>query len=654
MLQLRSFFLWAPFILGRCVISQDDDITAKVRIDAPAFGSLVDVVKDEILPDLIIRANNEGPYALGSSREGFTVNIPLVGRLFTGVEASSTLLQIKLSSFGDIAVDPIPSTRNKAMRLRITVRNVNVGVTVATSLRGFVAGIRVLTCSPNFSPSASIGLLTSTAELQLSSDGRTSRLQLLDVDFNNVNANINSSGGSNLCGSIASEIVGFLGDVILDIAGFLVNELSSVLEGAIQDLANDVLRDEFIPIAITESLDLLKGRVNVDFAVRELDSASQAVKLSVFTGFSSVLNEPSYRQGLSINPSLDLERAVPDPTGGGLVNAHLGLDFINQLLANVWYLAWPLLQEEPSAMESILCEPLPNDPCPFPPYQDAAPRASSGIFGFSSGSLAMGLFRDFSFEAFVPIPTVFADGNLLAMSARGKILLRGTPLFGGETVDLVSFEAQIKGSVATPLYNTTTNTIQNLAIGDIEIEDVEAEFIQGRPLLGLGVNSVLDTARTIINFLFDAFLPLVNQEIKSALDNFPIDIPPVVDFPRPGKSLQLSLSAASLEVSPNEGDTQAFLDVVAGLSARVIGSAPLRVTQDDPASLIREGLQETVNWVTALNDTSSAIPYLSIISDSDLKQPLVTNVVPKRQRDGSIECFVEDPLTKSLLPWKSF
>ena len=78
---------------------------------------------------------------------------------------------------------------------------------------------------------------------------------------------------------------------------------------------------------------------------------------------------PSWRNGSRYSESF-VSGEFANPTSFNHATANIGADGVNNLISLLWYLNWSTMANDEEAMNSVLCKPTENDPCPLPPLKE--------------------------------------------------------------------------------------------------------------------------------------------------------------------------------------------------------------------------------------------------------------------------------------------
>lgn len=264
--------------------------------------------------------------------------------------------------------------------------------------------------------------------------------------------------------------------------------------------------------------------------------------------FECAITEIAHRANSKYVPAI--RNSGPLPTiqnGGKLATVFIGLDGVSSVLDCMWYLIWgELTKESVDSVSSPLCEESPSDPCLFPPFSLSFNFFSIEWLSVQLVTWPLGFYSSFTVQAVVPPPSIgFSDGAVdLTASASAVLLGVG---FGAsrEPTVLAEFTTTLDIDATDPEFIpslTGGNKLGGLELTDINIMDTAVN------ILGDGVFSFLikrqqliATVEGVLSDVLDLFLPLANTYIPQGLEELPLDIPRISNFPTDGSFFLRSL-----------------------------------------------------------------------------------------------------------------
>jgi len=296
--------------------------------------------------------------------------------------------------------------------------------------------------------------------------------------------------------------------------------------------------------------------------------------------FTPVLTRPAWRAGRSFTPQASSLGWKLGDDEDKLVGCWLGTSGLNALAESAWYLSWseaPTTQEAMAQqMSSNLCEPGPNDPCPFPPM--IAPSSSALNLALSAFFLPSGLFKNFTVSVLVPAPKFRFHENPSRISGTTAcyMYIDGTSRWSGQEVRLANITMPASVTATIPSYDAATGYFHGLRLENVRVEDPITTFPR-QPYINKLATFPFHFAEGAVNTrLQEVVLPEVNANLEIALSKIPLYINPLKNVPRKGLSMHFQLQSVS---------TSAVGQSVEGDDSYLTLDADLRVTvsEDHPA-----------------------------------------------------------------------
>ena len=253
---------------------------------------------------------------------------------------------------------------------------------------------------------------------------------------------------------------------------------------------------------------------------------------------------------------------------------------------------WSALATDPRSIDSTLCESTPTDSCPFPPVRQAANMLSSILLLLTTFPIFGPMFN-FNFEVVGKPPRVdFDPNNFITGGTAGRLLVRATPLFGGEEQELALLDIATDVSARIPNYDSVTGFFSGFALdSNFRVEEAEV----GGPLGGLAELALRGPVASAVNFAFN--FGAINGILNDALGRIPFKIP---DIPIPllDVTLRTEFAGAFGESVPASETVGSFL--------RFGSDFVVSATPDQVESVaIAKSLFETSAYAAAVSRSSS-------------------------------------------------
>jgi len=197
-----------------------------------------------------------------------------------------------------------------------------------------------------------------------------------------------------------------------------------------------------------------------------------------------------------------------------------------------------------------------------------------------------GIFGSYLISVVISPPTVDFRNNALQGLSRATILVEGRPLFGlGSNAPVVEVSADAVIAATLPVYDSVTGILGNVNLANVELQDPVFDFKNGEPLFGIATGLVFSIISTVFNGIIDIVLVLANSLIKAFLDENPLLIPLIPNFPTSGKATKISIQGTTVNGVASGPGTDGFLDIDGGVQIDVIDLPPdfeLPVDPDNP------------------------------------------------------------------------
>lgn len=246
------------------------------------------------------------------------------------------------------------------------------------------------------------------------------------------------------------------------------------------------------------------------------------------------MNRPAHRAGLSYKP-ISPTTTVSPPLSDDL-NIGFFANGFNSIVDGLWYLAWSTIAVDEAAVDSLLCQTTPNDPCPFPPLIQEWEFFSLRKHLLSAVFVRQGRFRSFTTNLVLSPPEIQFDGESNSMSglATAVLQLEGVRR-NGDRVALATLNAGLVASTTIPDFDATAGRWSPFELS-LEVLKPMVEFA-GDPPVEILVESLLGIGAAIVNEASDRLLEFVNDGIETALARSPAWLVPDVEgFPLPDKT----------------------------------------------------------------------------------------------------------------------
>lgn len=318
------------------------------------------------------------------------------------------------------------------------------------------------------------------------------------------------------------------------------------------------------------------GRIQTVLNIEAFMVSGDHVVLKGGPIFTSVLARPAWRAGRSYTPQASSLGWNLREDKDKLVGCWLGTSGLNALAESAWYLSW---SEAPTTEEvmaqtvaSILCEPSPNDPCPFPPM--IAPSNSAINLALGAFFLPSGLFSNFTVSLLVPPPKFRFHENPSRISGTTScfMYIDGTSRWSGQEVRLANITMPVSVTATIPTYDAATGYFHGLRLENVRVEDPITTFPR-QPYINKLAKFPFHFAEGAVNKrLEEVEIPQANANLEQALSKMPLYINPLKNVPRKGLSMHFSLQSVGISAVGQSGE---------GDDSYLTLDADLRVTVSD-------------------------------------------------------------------------
>ena len=243
-----------------------------------------------------------------------------------------------------------------------------------------------------------------------------------------------------------------------------------------------------------------------------LDTDSIIIEPSV--QLEATLASPSWREGSRFSDTF-ITGEFPNPTSFNLANANIGADGVNNLISILWYLNWSTMANDRDAMNSVLCQPTENDPCPLPPLKEEFDLSDDEYWFL----LPLGNARVFKVSYVIEAPKLeFSNDDLIYAKSKARVKVDGLSFFGLELDRIAQIQADLNFVGTSIEYNESTRKYSGLELQQVTFSNLAIEHAN-RPLVCfVVVDFVLGIIETLLNrFVTGGIMDMLNKSFDDAV-----------------------------------------------------------------------------------------------------------------------------------------
>ena len=346
-----------------------------------------------------------------------------------------------------------------------------------------------------------------------------------------------------------------------------------LVEFAINQLPTSKFQTPQIPpLNITKN-----NTLALDYKVPTFFVETDSIVVVTSLDLEASLYSPSWREGYKRTQPYNSGKSFPDPPKSNLINAFIGADGLNNVFAMLWYLLWADIVTDEASIDSPLCEPTTNDPCPIPPFREEFTMGDKELWAF----LPLGLYKSIFVNAVINPPVLnFETGSLVSGTMSSNLILEGRTLIRPRNRVIADVTAEINFDSAQLEYNPDSGVFSGLQIKDFSVGDIQLNYAY-RPARRISMNVILNMVERIINRLIaNRLLDMVNGAIIQAVSAIP-QLPVIPNFPMPGDTLFLNLTEVTMTGISETESTQSVAYLGADLAIRIESNST--ATNSSPA-----------------------------------------------------------------------
>lgn len=495
------------FLALCCVIHAVDAQTLMVRLKTSALNDFVQKFKASILPKVVggMPANTRD----GTHVSGFS--LPDVNALSASIKTYET--------------------STASARVEVNIGNTKVNVATVRKEGPSVSWLGIH-CTLHFRAEIKVPTIALVFDLTIPDpDASQLLVSLVDARISGTDVELYTQG-SGVCGWGISNLV----EAADSMVGRMAEE--KLLEGVRSQLQS--LSANLLPLTQSKSVavmedQILIGSIQPALRMERISSSNTAITLAVTTSLAASLHNPSWRAGTSYNPTISSAISLPQEEKFDL-HMMMTFDGINAALSSVWYVLWATIPDDPTSMTSSLCQATTDEVCPFPPITT---KIRIRTLAYATLFTVFPKYTKFELEAVVDPPSMsYSPDGAFTGTGSGRLLILGSNRRKSK-VQLAQFNLKMTLDMANPTLNANTGLLEDFDIQDLDVKTFQVDLLDDvtrrAQLRELRLRRLFRWAARILNDKVDSILPQVNAGMQRVLQQVPLQLPALNNFPVPGQ-----------------------------------------------------------------------------------------------------------------------